>query len=87
MDKISMSERAVSRKKPSGRAELIFIAVAIIVWMVVGIILTWLLTDFNRNLAPDVPDVHPSVIFSSFLLFALFVWRISLNPRRNSSAR
>ena len=82
-----MSESAVSGKKPTGKAELLFIAIAIIVWMVVGIILTWLLIDFNRNLAPDVPDVHPSVILSLFLLFALFVWRVSLNSRGNSAAR
>jgi len=88
MDKISMSESAtINRKRPIGQATLFFIGLAIVVWMVVGVFVTWLLTDLNRNLAPDLPDVHPSVVFSSFLLFALFVWRVSLNSRRNSSAR
>ena len=66
---------------------LVLPATGIVLWLVVGSSLTWLLTDFNRTLAPETSFLPPWLVFSGFLGFALVIGRFSWRSARNAAAR
>src|SRR5436190_8065963 len=83
----AQQQGASAVRKGSLRAKgLVLPAIAITMWMAVGSCVAWLISDFNRNLAPDVSVIPPSVIFFLFLAFALVTWQFSWNSWRKTSA-
>jgi hypothetical protein len=83
----AQQEGASTVRKGSLRVKgLVLPAIAIIMWMAVGSCIAWLISDFNRSLAPDTSVIPPSVIFFLFLAFALVTWQFSWNSSRKASA-
>ena len=66
---------------------LVLPATGIVLWLVVGSSLTWLLTDFNRTLAPETSFLSPWLVFSGFVGLAFVIGRFSWRSARNAAAR
>jgi len=60
-------------ERPRQWLALILPVFALLLWMLVGSLLTWLMADFDRSLAPAKSTVPPWLIFSLFLAPALIV--------------
>jgi hypothetical protein len=53
--------------------------IAIILWLTVGTVLSWLLKDFGRSLEPEMVVFPPALVFLLFALFAYVIARFSWN--------
>jgi len=71
-------------EQPRRRTALILPALALLVWLIAGSLLTWLLADFNRFLFPAKSPLPPwfigSLFLGSTLLVVGFYWRSWRSP-------
>ena len=66
---------------------LVLPVAALVLWLLVGISLSWLVRDFNRSLAPESSVISPGLILLLFITFAVVIGRFFWNSRRNAPSR
>jgi hypothetical protein len=71
---VSVDELVITRPpEPERRAEpFILTSIALVLWFFAGGLITWLVADFDRALAPAKTTLSPWLIFSLFLITGLF---------------
>jgi len=82
-DEFTQIERS---ERPKRWVALILPLFALLLWLLAGSLLTWLLADFDRTLAPAKSTLPPWLIFLLFLAPAVVVgWLVFSRPRKRDS--
>ena len=73
--------------RPRRWSALILPLFALVLWLLAGSLITWLVADFDRTLAPGKSTLPPWFVFLSFLTpvivagwFFVRSWRLSRSP-------